>query len=81
LACSIHEEVILLHVVTPLSYPAGVLESGYEITARDLHAHIVQRAQENLDQELWPDLDGVAVTRKAGKDGNRSKRTSGYNGS
>ncbi len=56
-------EVILLHVVTPLSYPAGLLESGHEITAQDLHAHIVQRAQEDLDRALQPELDGIAVTR------------------
>jgi hypothetical protein len=55
--------MILLHVVTPLSYPAGVLESGHEITARDLHAHIVQRAQKDLDEALRPELDGTAVTR------------------
>jgi nucleotide-binding universal stress UspA family protein len=55
--------MILLHVVTPLSYPAGGLESGHEITARDLHAHIVQRAQKDLDQALQPELDGIAVTR------------------
>jgi nucleotide-binding universal stress UspA family protein len=55
--------IILLHVVTPLSYPAGLLESGHEITARDLHAHIVQRAREDLDQALHPKLDGIAVTR------------------
>jgi nucleotide-binding universal stress UspA family protein len=41
LAHRFHAEIVLLHVVTPLNYPAGVLESGYEITARDLHAHIV----------------------------------------
>ena len=45
LARRFHAEIILLHVVTPLNYPAGVLESGHEITARDLHAHIVQRAR------------------------------------
>jgi nucleotide-binding universal stress UspA family protein len=63
LARRFRAEVILLHVVTPLSYPAGVLESGHEITARDLNAHIVQRAQRDLDQALRPDLDGVEVTR------------------
>jgi len=63
LARRFHAEMILLHVVTPLSYPAGMLESGYEITARDLHAHIVQRAQKDLDQALRPELDGIAVTR------------------
>src|ERR1022692_3936494 len=63
LARRFHAEVILLHVVTPLSYPAGVLESGHEVTARDLRAHIVQRAQKDLDRALRPDLDGIAVTR------------------
>ena len=63
LARRFHAEIILLHVVTPLSYPAGMLESGHEITARDLHAHIVQRAQKDLDQALRPELDGIAVTR------------------
>ena len=63
LARRFHAEVILLHVVTPLSYPAGVLERGHDITARDLHAHIVQRAQKDLDQTLGPDLDGISVTR------------------
>ena len=63
LACRFRAEMILLHVVTPLSYPAGVLEGGHEITARDLHAHIVQRAQEDLAQVLRPEFDGIAVTR------------------
>ena len=63
LARRFHAEVILLHVVTPLGYPAGMLESGHEITARDLHAHIVQRAQADLDQALRPEFDGIAVTR------------------
>ena len=40
-----------------------MLESGHEITARDLHAHIVQRAQKDLDEALRPELDGTAVTR------------------
>jgi nucleotide-binding universal stress UspA family protein len=63
LARRFHAEVILLHVVPPLSYPAGVLESGDELTARDLHAHIVQRAEQDLDGALRPELDGIAVTR------------------
>lgn len=63
LARRFHAEVILLHVVTPLHYPYGLLESGHEITARDLHAHVVQQAQENLDRSLGPELDGISVTR------------------
>jgi nucleotide-binding universal stress UspA family protein len=63
LARRLRAEIVLLHVVAPLSYPAGLLENGHEITARDLHAHVVQRAQEDLDQALHPELDGIAVTR------------------
>jgi nucleotide-binding universal stress UspA family protein len=62
LARRLHAEVILLHVVTRFSYPAGILERGHEITAQALHAQIVQRAQEDLDQALRPELDGIAVT-------------------
>ncbi len=63
LARRFHAEIILLHVVTPLSYPAGLLESGQDITARDLHARIVQQAQDDLDQALRLELDGIPVTR------------------
>jgi nucleotide-binding universal stress UspA family protein len=56
-------EITLLHVVTPLNYPPGVLEGGDEITVRDLHARIVQRTQKDLDEALRPELDGIAVTR------------------
>lgn len=63
LARRYHAEIILLHVVSPLDYPYGLLESGHEITARDLESHIIQRAQELLDHALLPDFDGLAVTR------------------
>src|SRR5665213_3185760 len=63
LARLFHSEIILLHAVTPLSYPAGMLESGDEITVRDLHARVIQRAQQDLDQLPAPELDGIAVTR------------------
>jgi nucleotide-binding universal stress UspA family protein len=63
LARCLHAEIILLHVVTQLNYPAGLLEGGHEITARDFHARVIQRAQEDLDQALQPELDGIAVTR------------------
>ena len=63
LARRFHAETILLHVVPPLSYPTGALESGDEITARDLHARIVQRAQMDLDRALPPEFDGIAGTR------------------
>jgi nucleotide-binding universal stress UspA family protein len=63
LAHHFHSEIILLHVVTPLSYPAGVLESGHELTARDLHANIVKQAQRELDQSLRLELEGITVRR------------------
>ena len=63
LARHFHSEILLLHVIAPLSYPAGVLESGHEITARDLHAEIIKRAENELDQSLRSELDGIAVKR------------------
>ncbi len=63
LAHRFHAEIILLHVVSPLSYPYGMLEPGHDITARDLHAQVVEWAQKNLDQTRPPELDGFAVTR------------------
>jgi len=63
LARRFNAEVILLHVVTPFSYPVGLLESGDEITARDLHSRVVEWAQKNLDQAFGTELDGIAVTR------------------
>lgn len=56
-------EIILLHVVTPLYYPYGLLESGHEITARDLHADVVRCAQKRLEEASLQELDGVTVTR------------------
>ena len=56
-------EIILLHVVTPLYYPYGMLEIGHEITARDLHATVVQCAQKRLDETPFPEFDGIALTR------------------
>jgi len=63
LARHFHSELLLLHVVTPLSYPAGALESGHEIRAKDLHAEIIKRAQNDLDQSLRSELDGITVRR------------------
>ncbi|MGA7791501.1 MAG: universal stress protein [Candidatus Acidiferrales bacterium] len=63
LARHFHSEIILLHVVPPLNYPAGMLESGVEITARDLHSDIVKGAQKELDELSRPELDGIAVRR------------------
>jgi nucleotide-binding universal stress UspA family protein len=63
LARRLQAEIILLHVVTPFNYPAGIVEAGDEITARDLTSRVVSQAQRDLDQTLPPEFDGVAVTR------------------
>jgi nucleotide-binding universal stress UspA family protein len=63
LARRFNAEVILLHVVTPFSYPSGVVEKGHEITLHDLHSRIVQQAEKDLDQALLPELEGIRVTR------------------
>ena len=63
LARDFHSKIILPHVVAPLSYPAGVLESGDQLTGRDLHAEIVKRSQRELDQSLRPEPAGIVVKR------------------
>ena len=63
LARRFNAQIILLHVVTPFSYPYGMLESGHEITARDLDGKVIQWAQKDLDEVLVPQLEGIAVTR------------------
>jgi nucleotide-binding universal stress UspA family protein len=56
-------EILLLHVVTPLSYPYGILEGGHNLTERDLHAQFIVRAQRDLDHATLPELDGIGVKR------------------
>lgn len=63
LARHFHSEIMLLHVVTPSEYPAGFFERGDDIKARDLHAEIVRRAQQDLDQAYRSELEGLAVKR------------------
>jgi nucleotide-binding universal stress UspA family protein len=63
LARRFHAEIVLLHVLSPGSYPIGALESGDEITAPDWHAQPVRQSQEDLDRPLPPELDGIAVMR------------------
>jgi nucleotide-binding universal stress UspA family protein len=56
-------KVILLHVVTGFDYPAGRWEKGDEITARDLEASVVRRAETDLANMPLPVLAGIPVTR------------------
>jgi nucleotide-binding universal stress UspA family protein len=61
LARHFHSEIILLHVLSPLRYPAGVLGSRHKLTERDLRAGAIQRAQKDLDQLRREELEGIAV--------------------
>lgn len=63
LARWLHADIILLHVVTAFDYPAGLLERGDEITARDWHAHVFRTSQDDLDRIREPELDGLTVSR------------------
>ena len=64
LARHFHSELVILHVVTPLSYSAGALEGSYVPTSvADLKAELIGQAQNNLDRFLAPELEGLAVKR------------------
>jgi nucleotide-binding universal stress UspA family protein len=56
-------EIILLHVLSPLRYPSGLLERGHMVTARDLESDIVARTQRDLEEALRSELEGIAVRR------------------
>ena len=64
LARHFHSEIVMLHVVTPLSYSAGMPEGNYvPANLNDLLKELLRLAQKKLDQDLGPELDGLAVKR------------------
>jgi nucleotide-binding universal stress UspA family protein len=63
LARRFQAEILLLHVVEPFSDPGGELESGHQISVRDLHAHLTESFQKDLENALRPELGGISVTR------------------
>lgn len=64
LARHFHSEIVMLHVLTPLSYSAAMIEGGYvPANLGDLLKELIRQAQKELDRALGPDLDGVAVKR------------------
>jgi nucleotide-binding universal stress UspA family protein len=64
LARHFHSEIVMLHVVTPLSYSAGMIEGGYvPANLGDLLKELIRQAQKQLDQALGPEFDGIDVKR------------------
>ena len=63
LAHHFHSEIVMLHVVTARSHAAGVPEDGPELAAWDMLAEMVKGAQNNLDQSLGPELEGLVIRR------------------
>jgi len=62
LARHFHAEIILLHVVTPSSYPTACLRAPRDHRARSA-GQSRSMAQKDLDEALLPQLEGIAVTR------------------
>ena len=64
LARRFQSQIVMLHVVTPLSYSLGMLEGDYVPKSReDLFAELIRQAERCLDQYLRPELEGLAVQR------------------
>ena len=64
LARHFHSEIVMLHVVTPLSYSAGMIGGNYvPANLGDLLQELIRQAQKQLDQALGPELDGLVVKR------------------
>ncbi len=64
LARHFHSEIVMLHVVTPLSYAAGMIEGDYvPANLDDLLKELLRQAQKQLDKALGRELDGIAVRR------------------
>jgi nucleotide-binding universal stress UspA family protein len=64
LARHFHSQIVMLHVVTPLSYSAGMLEGNYVPASRgDLLAALLAQAEQCLDRSLKSELEGLSVKR------------------
>src|ERR1019366_7620499 len=64
LARHFHSEIVMLHVVTPLSYSAAMIDGNYvPANLGDLLQELIRRAQKQLDRALGPELDRLVVKR------------------
>ncbi len=64
LARHFRSEIVMLHVVTPLSYSAAMIDGNYvPANLGDLLKELLRQAQKQLDQALVPEFDGIVVKR------------------
>jgi nucleotide-binding universal stress UspA family protein len=67
LARHFHSEIVMLHVASPRSHAAGVPEDAAALARWDLLAEILKKAQENKDESLGPELNGLTIRRVLAK--------------
>ncbi len=63
LARHFHSEIVMLHVVTPLSHAAGVPEDNLESTDWDLLTEVIKEAEKRQDESLVEELKGLPIGR------------------
>jgi nucleotide-binding universal stress UspA family protein len=63
LARRFKSEIILLHVVTPPGHLPGMPMHEHALTERDWQVESIKQAQEQLNQTLLPEFDGITVRR------------------
>ncbi len=63
LADQFHSEILMLHVVTPLSRAAGVPENDAKLDGWDLVGEITRGAEKSLDHSLGPELEDLRIQR------------------
>ncbi len=69
LAHHFHSEMVMMHVVTMLSHAAGVPEDNSHLAGWNMVAEIIKAAQNERDQTLGPELDGLPIQRVLAKGG------------
>jgi nucleotide-binding universal stress UspA family protein len=67
LAHHFHSEIVMLHVVPPLSHTVDLHDDFPRLTASEMLTRAVQQAQKNLDQSLGPEFEGLIIERVLAK--------------
>lgn len=67
LAHHFHSEIVVLHAVTAQSHAAGVPDDDAELARWDMLAEMGKGTNDELDQSLGPELEGLSVRCVLGK--------------